>query len=469
MSLTPDVRHPCLVRTPVGSVALAIAAVLVAACGISDSSPDQLSPVGSIPTQVAPRVTATVDGSQVWVSSQIECAGPKVAPDKNELALEGGDCAEVQVVDARTYDIVATLHPGHSVNQVSFAAAAPVALLGGTSHRRVTVIDSNTLRVAARVTTAGYPTNSVVSADGATAYIATIKNLFGSQPSPGALQIVDTATGEVLRTIPSVATGAPATAWVGPGSAGSYVAVTRQQDRSVVLALGTDGRRVVARAPLGGQASSMAFSADGGRAFVADVSGALTVIDTGTKRVVERAKTSTYPVAVTPTPDGRQLWTTSVADMPPSDAGHRVLESSVAVYDTPGLTKRGVAARGRLPAGLWFVQDGAMAYVSELGGEGAQGPATESRIRVIDANTLQLVSTLLVGQSPTRPAFSPDGSLMFIADLDPEGALRVVDTNSTEVVAAIPLASPGPAIVAGDQSVFVPLQSDHRVDIFNFA
>lgn len=174
---------------------------------------------------------------------------------------------------------------------------------------------------------------------------------------------------------------------------------------------------VTKRDPNGGHVypARLACSPDGSRLYVAgNLNDSLMVIDTGSRRVVQRLPAGRYPYGVLVEPDGRvwvSLW-----------GGH---ELATFVPGTRGLAPAGRVAVGRHPSAMAFDATRSRIYVT---------CAASDLIAVVDARADSVIATIedsapgapSEGSTPNALAFSPDHHRLYVAEAD-NNAIAVVD------------------------------------------
>ena len=131
--------------------------------------------------------------------------------------------------------------------------------------------------------------------------------------APGDQLTVPVPLAQSAPSVPPTATSStgvgtyPGSAVVSPG--GRYAAVPSYSDRTVTIVDTTNGTRSVVA--LGADLSEVVFSPDGGRAYVLDQSGLITVADTATGTVVGSVDLGDSGQALRVAPDGRHLYVTA--------------------------------------------------------------------------------------------------------------------------------------------------------------
>lgn len=140
--------------------------------------------------------------------------------------------------------------------------------------------------------------------------------------------------------------------------------------------------------------SVVSVTPDGKKAYVAHVSGSLSVIDMATYEVVKKISNVKGAIVLAMSQDGKKLYVA------------RGFENKVAVVDTP--TDRVIKNinAGKDAHSVWLTPDGKQVWVvNRLG----------NSISVIDVETDKIVRTIKnIGDKPDILAFSPDGAYAFV-------------------------------------------------------
>jgi len=286
----------------------------------------------------------------------------------------------------------------------------------------ITVIDLGTLTVVNTIKVGDQPHALCAPADG--------RRLFTTIESENNLKTIDTATGKILDTIP--VTGKPNECAATPD--GRYVGVpirdgdsldivdmlqkkvvkvlpvkaphncfnTGNPDDLYVSSMGSDEIDVVdlkkmdfsARIPTGGIPRPYAVSSDEKTLYTALTRlHGFAIADIGSRKVVERVElppapplncplevdTPTHGLALTP--DGRQLWVTSLAD------------GGMYVYDLATRKTSPIIHVGKCPNWVAFSPDGRYCVVSN---------SDTNDCSIIDAHTRREVARIKVGKGPKR-------------------------------------------------------------------
>jgi YVTN family beta-propeller protein len=156
-------------------------------------------------------------------------------------------------------------------------------------------------------------------------------------------------------------------------------------------------------------------------AYVTNVSGTVSVINTSNNSVVATIPVGRFPSGVAITPDGTRIYVTNIFN-------------SISVIDAA--TNRVVATipSSQFPTGIAITPDGTRAYVVNQFVTN-QGTNTVS---VINTMTSAIVATIPVGLGPSQIAITPDGTRAYVPNQQ-DFTISVIDTATNTVVTTIPL------------------------------
>jgi YVTN family beta-propeller protein len=190
---------------------------------------------------------------------------------------------------------------------------------------------------------------------------------------------------------------------------------------SRVSVISTASDKVVAKLPLSGTPTSVAFSPSGSTAYVATSQG-LWVYSTHSRQVLKVIRGLGEPRSVAVSPDGRTVYVTA------TDAG------AVAVINAANNTVARTIKVGELPWQVVVSADGKTVYVAN--------PDSNS-VSVIDAATGTVSHTITVSGDPETLALTPNGQQLWVGQ-NSLGTVAVLDTGTNAVVSDIQLGSFGP-------------------------
>jgi YVTN family beta-propeller protein len=156
-------------------------------------------------------------------------------------------------------------------------------------------------------------------------------------------------------------------------------------------------------------------------AYVTNVSGTVSVIDTTANTVVATIPVGIFPSGVAITPDGTRVYVTNIFN-------------SISVIDAATNTVVVTIPSGQFPTGIAITPDGTRAYVVNQFVTN-QGNSTVS---VIDTMTNTIVATISVGLGPSEIAITPDGARAYVPDQQ-DFIISVIDTATNTVVTTIPV------------------------------
>lgn len=251
----------------------------------------------------------------------------------------------------------------------------------------VDVVNPITLRVDHRIPLTGRPNNITITPDGRKVYA-------GIAQSPGALNVIDTATFTNVKTVP--VDGSVHNVYVTPD--GKF-AVSGSVATGVISVVDTTTDEVAWTLKMSSGIRPMTFEANADRStkriFVqlSNYHG-VAVVDWATRKEVTRWEHAVVPGAelhndglqAAPAhglgiPDGKHLWSTSKVN------GYAY------VYSLSDLKEVGRVFVGQHPEWLTFTPDGKTAYIAAAG---------DNSVTVVDVATLKVVTHIPVGQVPKR-------------------------------------------------------------------
>jgi YVTN family beta-propeller protein len=305
-------------------------------------------------------------------------------------------------------------------------------------HDSVKVIGTSN-ELVATVPVAGHPKALAIAAAGNRACVTT---------HDGPVSVIDTADNTV-RTIPghcSAVALSPDGAYVytahnATDSAGHYglISVIDLESEAVVTVSVDNHVTDLAVTPDGSHLYALTSEHD---SYYQYEQGAIAVIDTATRRVIDTIAVGSCPDTLTVSPDGACIYaiqpdTQSISAVDPAthstktialqdtpldatvtpDGSHIYVTTprSLTVVDATTNTTETIPV-GDLPRRVQMSPDGKRAYVANFGSH---------NVSVLDAITNSVITTVEVGGHPEALALSPDGDRLYVSDYW-AGALAVI-------------------------------------------
>ena len=294
---------------------------------------------------------------------------------------------DISVVDLASLKVVGDIRLGDRIHGVAVQPDGKRLFVTVESDRTLRIVDTATQREVGSVKVSGRPNQVAVTPDGKYAVVP-IRD--GDK-----VDIVDVAKQEVVKSLPIKE---PHNA-LNTGS-NRYIFVSSMGSHEINV-IDLEKMEYSAVIPVGGRPRPYALSPDGKTMFtaVADLHG-FVVVDVPDKRVIERVEmpaqhptphpleyetpdTRTHGLAVTP--DGTELWVTSL------------LDDCVYIYDVRARKIVGKVATGPSPNWLAFTPDGKYLCVSN---------ADSDDVSVIDVKNRREVTRVKVGKVPKRLAIA---------------------------------------------------------------
>ncbi len=286
----------------------------------------------------------------------------------------------------------------------SFVAVAPDGKHAYTAHRNpqvVTVLDTATNQVVKTIPIAeGPPQFLTFAPDGRTLYVT----LFNEQRTIHAIAVLDTTSNTVLTTIPQPAR--PYLPAVTPDGARLFAP---NHDIGEISVIDTATNKVIRQITVKPNPHCVAFSQDGTRAYTVNhESNLVSVIDTTTLGVLKTIPVGTSPHSIAVNPQR------------PLVANVNFDSDSVSAIDTRTEQVVATIPVGNHPRAIAWAPNGRFAYVVNEGSD---------TVSVIDAATNKVTATLPTQSSPSSITVLPDGSRAYVSNLD-SGTLTVLDLSS---------------------------------------
>lgn len=259
-----------------------------------------------------------------------------------------------------------------------------------------------------------YVNTMALSPDGSYLYVAATDIDIDAQTATGTVKVVDTATGTVVKSIP---TGNDQPRDIAFTPDGAYAYATMPNDTVLVI---NRGHAVFAAISTNEAPTDVAVTPDGKYAYVPNSGypfGYVAVIDTATQAKIGEIPIATggTDIAIASTATGAMAYITeNSAD---GTFTVKVIDTGVnIVVDTIGPLD--------IPAGSILASpDSSRVYISTNSVDGV--------VYVIDTDTNSVESTIRVGNWISAPVLSPDGAYLYVVS---DGAVLTINTATNAVV-----------------------------------
>ncbi len=207
--------------------------------------------------------------------------------------------------------------------------------------------------------------------------------------------------------------------------------------------------RTVATGALGTVPRGIAVSPDHSRLYVANSgTNAVAVIDRAAGTVVSAVPVGNGPFGLAITPNGATVITANTTG------------NSASFVSTATNTLLGTIPVGTQPYGIATSPDGLLAYVANFGNDS---------VSVIDVASRAVIDTIPVGLGPFGIAVSSDGTRLYVSDN--QNRVSIVDAVARQSIGSIPVGShpQGVALTPDDKYLFVANQFSDSVDVIDTA
>jgi YVTN family beta-propeller protein len=341
------------------------------------------------------------------------------SPDGHVLYVVCQDSDEIRVVDPDSAKVIGSIHVGHAPRGIALSPGARRLYVTNSWSDTASVIDTASREVVQTLATGFEPTGVVVDKSGATLYVA---NRISSDVS-----VIDLASGHEIKRLLA-------------GRGASY------------LALSPDGKWIYC---------THIYPNAG--AFRSEPDSEITIIDTSTRRVVDRK--NLHNVAgmfhVAASTDGKLV---AVAQLRPKNLiplAHvehgAVFGDSLTLFgdDVGGTVQIPIDELDRyyaLPWGVAITPDKSKIFLTTAGSQSLTAidiPQLLKTVRTrrqsfandLSASAEYVTARIRVGRNPRGVALSPDGKRLYVANrLD--DTLSVIDIHAEKVISTIDLGGP---------------------------
>jgi len=308
------------------------------------------------------------------------CPGQDYAYVSNEGAAESGVPSDVTIIDLATNEVITTVTVGELPQGVAVNPAGTAAYVANTLSNDVTVIDTATYETTT-IPAGATPCGVAVHPNGRHIYVANADFL---QDGVSSVMVIDRATNQIVDTLDC-----------GKGSVG------------------------------------VAVHPAGSEAYVANISdGTVAVFDTATHKVTDTialkpvdANEACSPVPIHVHPDGTFVYVAN-RDGPTLWAINTTTHESMA------------RAFGHNHCGIGIHPAGTVLYLPDLADAWPE-PPMGTEVEVIDARTLERITTLKGLAAPVDVSVHPDGTRLYITNWG-ANTISVLDATTYSVLATIP-------------------------------
>ncbi len=317
------------------------------------------------------------------------CTVPLTAQHKVRIIQTNSAGDNVHLIDPATNKVVGVIE-GIEVNHGATVAPDGSRLyISNEADNTLDFVDAQTLKVTKKVKLSGHPNNLAVGRDGRRVYIGI------REPEPGGVDVVDTASFTMVKTIPTQ--GAIHNAYVTPD--GKYVVAGSISGETInVIDAQTEKTAWTLKMDLGVRPMTFVTNPDGSTKWIlAQLSGlnGFAVVDFATRKEIRRIENPPLPPGKKTVPEG-------------SDPSHGMavtadgktlvvcsrLNNHLYFYSLPDLKVLGGAELGGMGAGwVTLTPDGKTAYVAN--------PVTND-VSVVDVKTMKETARIPVGFVPKR-------------------------------------------------------------------
>ncbi|MFK7751818.1 MAG: PQQ-dependent catabolism-associated beta-propeller protein [Sedimentitalea sp.] len=304
---------------------------------------------------------------------------------------------------------------------------AGTAFISNERGNTITVVNTDTWQVETEFFAGNRPRGITVSADKTKIYVcASDDNL---------VRVFDAKTYEELPSLPSGPD--PELFVLEPSGTRLYIA---NEDDNLVTVTDTQTRRVLAEVPVGVEPEGMAISPNA--KFVVNTSETTNMahfISTEDYKIKHNVLVDQRPRYAVYTDDGTRLFVTS-------EIGGTVTAMDIAPDGTPTVVGKitfevpGVLPEWLQPVGAKITADGTRLFV-------ALGPA--NRVAVIDAQSLEVLRYILVGQRVWQLGFTPDQKYLLTTNGN-SNDITVIDVAAEKALRSIQVGQQPWGVVAID-------------------
>ncbi|MDR7665341.1 PKD domain-containing protein [Methanosarcina sp. Z-7115] len=421
--------------------------------------------------------------------------GVAVSPNGKKVYVANRYSNNVSVIDTSANTVVSTVTTGKYPVGVAVSPDGKKIYVTNYGDNTVSIIDSATKAVVTTASVGKGPKEIAVTPDGTKVYVV--------NSDSGSISVIDTATNNVIDTVKI----GRASCGVAVNPNGTKVYVTNKDEYiSTVSVIDTATNTVTAKVPVGSDPKGIAVTPDGTKVYVAiSLYNTVSVIDTATNTV-----TATMLVGNSPRASGQFIGSIPVQPVYPlanfsSNVTSDYVYSSVPIQFTD-LSENatswnwdfgdGSSSTKQNPThtysktGIYTVSlkvsnsngtDSKLATVNIVP-KGSLAPSyayitnfNRNTVTVINTANDTFTDTVPVGTKPLGVAVTPDGTKIYVANVDygDSGTVSVIDTATNEVTATVPVGykySPcGIAVTPDGTKVYVTNRDINCVSVIDTA
>lgn len=211
---------------------------------------------------------------------------------------------------------------------------------------------------------------------------------------------------------------------ISPNGALAYVTNFGSNNVSVI-STATD--TVIGKIKVGKKPQGVAFTPDGTRAYVVNSrSNNVSVIDVASQSVLTEVPVGLEPQAIAITPNGLHAYVTNFADDSVSvlNLSTNTEEKVILVADGPSPMEGELPLVADGPNGVAVAPDGAKVVVTNF---------NSRTVSIIETSTHTITQATIVGLLPTKATFSPDGATLFITNFQDETVSVIKMENLSQI------------------------------------
>ncbi|RXA15078.1 PKD domain-containing protein [Methanosarcina sp. MSH10X1] len=482
-------------------------------------------------------IDTTTNKVKATISVGSDPVGVAINPNGTRVYVSNANSNDVSVIDTATNTVIATVPAGSSPEGIATSPNGKKVYVANKGSNTISVINTVSNNVENTVNTGRNPVGVAVKSDGKKIYVTNYgdktisiidtatqsvvntvsvgrspeeivitpdgKKVYVANSGSGSISVIDTATGSVTNTIEFG--GIPSGVTVNPQGTKVYVTINAEPF-STVSVIDTSTNKVTATIPVGSSPMGVAVTPNGKKVYVViNHYNSVSVIDTETGTV-----TATVPVGKSPCASGQFIGSIPVQPVYPvanfssnitsdyvflsvpvqfTDRSENAIEWKWDFGDGSGSTKQN-PTHVYSAAGIYTVTlevsnsngtDSKLATVNVVP-KGTPAPSyayitnfNSNTVSVINTSSDAVTATVPVGKKPMGVAVSPDGTRIYVANVNYEGrgTVSVIDTARNEVTATVDIGYKygpcGVAVTPDGKKLFVADRDINGVSLIDTA